>query len=258
MKSQLPIFELTIAPAVSTNILGRTPVYSNEPLILKLLSERVAWRKIEDQIVRDVCDLFYRGLKHDVIAVGMSESSAGAGLPGMFKGYGTFLALNARSVKPLDGSRWEIDGVRFHYVPETNLMMPDPQIVMSPESVEEYIDMNSGSQEDIPESDLYQESRLIEELGEKVAILGGIGDLGTFHTWEINHILHWLYTHPTIVKKLIEYDALRCIRVAEAKIDMGIDVCFLDCDWGPSHGPFMSPRQRDLVTCAEVRCRRGA
>lgn len=238
---KVPIFEFAIAPSVGMDLLGRIPVYSNEPLILKLLSEGVSRRRIEAHIVKDVRDLFYRGLKHDVVAAGISESSAGAGLPGIFKGYSTFLALNARSVKPVGDRRWEIDGFRFRYIPETNLMMPDPQIAMSPENVEDYIDSHLHLDR-ISERDLYQEKRAIEALGDKVVTLSGIGDLGTFHTWEINHILRWLYTNPTTVKKLVEFEARCCTEVAKVKIDMGIDVCFLDCDWGSSHGPFVSPK----------------
>jgi len=238
----LPIFELAIAPRISKSLLGRTPLYSNEPLILKLVSDGVPRRKIEDQIVKDVCDLFHHRLKHDVIAAGMSESSAGSGVPGMVKGYDTFLALNAQSVRALEDSRWEIDGRRFRHIPETNLMMPEPQIAASPENVEEYLATHSQSKDCISEADLYQEKSLIESLGDSVAILGGIGELGTFHTWEINHLLRWLYTHPTIVRKLVEYDAIRSIENAKVKLEIGIDICFLDCDWGTSHGPFMSPR----------------
>jgi len=62
-----------------------------------------------------------------------------------------------------------------------------------------------------------------------------------FHTWEINHILKWIYSYPKLVERYVEYIAICCAEVAKVKIDMGFDVCFIDCDWAYRSGPFVSP-----------------
>jgi len=238
---RLPIFELAIAPSVSKNMLGRVPLYSNEPLILKMRSEGVPRERIEERIVDDVIDLFHKRLKHDIIGAGISESSAGAGLPGLFKGYSTFMAFNASSIEQLGENRWYIDGHKFRYIPETNLVLPDPPITSTAEEVERYIKEHRDAIGQISEKDLYQEKRIINALRDKALILGVIGDLGTFHTWEINHLLPWVYTHLDTVERFVQFEARCCAEVAKFKIDMGVDVCFVDCDWGYTHGPFMSP-----------------
>ena len=238
---KVPVFELGIAPKVSSKILGRTPLYSNEPQILKMLSDGVHRENIESIIVNDVVDLFHKKLKHDVIGVGMSESSMGAGLPSFFKGYGTLFALNASTVRSTGDNRWNIDGHNFRYIPETNYLLSDPPITSTPEEVESYVKEHWNVLGEISQADLYQEKELIRVLHDKVLTLAAIGDLGTFHTWEIDHILHWVYSHPATVERFVQHDARLCTEVAKIKMDMGIDVCLVDCDWGSTHGPFMSP-----------------
>ena len=238
---RVPLFELSIAPRVSSKILGRIPIYSNEPLILDMRSRGIPRIEIERKIVQDIIDLFYKKLEHDVIHC-ISESGFGAALPGIYKGYGTSLALNSKAkVVKAGENMWQIDGRFFRYLPETNLLVDVAPVSNTSEEVEMYINDHWNDLGELSDEELYLEKQIVKELGDEALIAGYVGELGAFHKWEINHILKWVHTHPTLVEKFVNFDSRCMVKVAEAKIDMGVSVCIIDCDWAYDRGPFVSP-----------------
>jgi hypothetical protein len=239
---RIPLFELSIAPSVSSKILEGTPIYGNEPLILEMRSKGIPPHEIKEKIIQDIIDLYYNKLEHDIIHC-ISESYSGAGLPGIFKGYSTALVFDPKiKVIRLSENMWQIGAYKFRYLSETNLLVPEPPILNTPEFVEEYIETHQNLIKEISEEELFLERSIAKKMRDKALIAAFIGDLGTFHTWEINHILRWIYTFPHIVKKFVDFEARCCIEVAKIKIDMGVDVCIVDCDWAYNHGPFIPPK----------------
>jgi uroporphyrinogen-III decarboxylase len=240
----VPIFEPCIAPNVAEKILGRTLVYYNAEVILKMCARGVPMEKIEKMACQDVIDLFHKKLHHDIILA----SPFGASLwdfIGVASGFGGVIngaidPSHEPRVKHLGGNRWQINDFQYIYLPDSNMIVPDPQFVSKPEDVEKYINENREKVERPSWGGI--NPLILKELGDEVLLIGGIGKVGGFELWEIRHLLPWLYTNREVVKHVIEFEARNCINCIKLQSEMGIRVFLLDCDLAYNHGPFMSPR----------------
>jgi uroporphyrinogen decarboxylase len=221
----VPLYEICITPHVASKILGRTPVYWNWKAILELRARGVSSERIEEKINKDLIDLFFKKLHHDIIHVW----------------YGLSNYPTSGTVKFVGENLWQVGDAQFRFLPVTSELERYPPIISEPEDVEENILQKWNSASEEVEKNLPTVQKMVKEIGEKVFIVTWIGGLG-LHRWELEHLLPWLYKYPEIVEKYVQFHAHNCIETAKVMLDSGIDACFIDCDWAYKHGPFMSPR----------------
>jgi len=245
----VPLFETCIAPSVAEKIMGRTPVYYNVKLILEMLAKGVPLEKIEEMAVRDVIDLFYKKLRLDVIFAtpfGLSLWD----FVGVASGFGGLIngavdQTHEPRVKHLGGDQWQINDFQYKFLPESNMLVPDPPFVSTPDQVTKFIDEHSREIERPVWGG--PNPKILKELGDELLLIGGAGKLGGFEQWEIRHLLPWLYTHPEVVRRVVEFEARNCINNIRFQSEMGIEMFIVDADWGYRHGPFMSLKHfRDI------------
>jgi len=220
----LPIFEMGITPPIMSKIIDRTPYYRNYELMLEGYSKG-KYKEVNRKWVMDEIEC-HRKLGLDAIRLAVH-----------------YILPSDIVVKRVGEHTWQIGESQWRYLPDINVLWPLDSIVQrGPEAVLRYIKEHWDETKSVHESRVEPVEIASKEVGDEMMIIGDADGTFLSHGPGMSIMLSWMYTHPDVVRKYIDWDTRREITYGKAQIDAGAEAIFMSRDYAFNSGPFMSPK----------------